>query len=75
LRTLLGEWNALISGSFALQLFLSEYWPGSDLNIFVEQGAGMDALDEHLRTREHYVLESEKNKDCYAMFDLVQVSP
>ena len=34
-RSKLGEYNAIVSGSFALQFFDRVVWPESDLDIFI----------------------------------------
>ena len=43
-RSKLGEYDALVSGSFALQFFDRVFWPESDLDIFLpdaqEEGFG-----------------------------------
>lgn len=75
LRACLGQHNAPISGSFALQFFTSETWPRSDLDIFVQDGSGIDMIANHIMHREGYRLEDSRDKQGYAMRDLVQVRP
>ncbi|TVY86545.1 hypothetical protein LAWI1_G008802, partial [Lachnellula willkommii] len=53
-RTELGYWDALISGSFALQFFDGVVWEESDLDIFVEYGADATGLGEYLVRDESY---------------------
>jgi hypothetical protein len=74
LRSELGRYSSLISGSFALQFFAQCFWPDSDLDIFVEQGVALDSFDTYLQNEEYYGLHSTKDKDTYAMRGLVQVS-
>jgi hypothetical protein len=73
LRSELGRYSSLISGSFALQLFAQCLWPDSDLDVFVEQGVALDSFDTYLRNEEYYRLHLTKDQDTYAMRDLVQV--
>ncbi|KPI41620.1 uncharacterized protein AB675_9044 [Cyphellophora attinorum] len=73
LRALLGEHDALISGSFALQFFLAERWPGSDLDIFVRKGDGANALGAYLETEENYVLESGSKDSNYDWGEMREV--
>jgi hypothetical protein len=74
LRSELGRFASLISGSFALQFFAQCLWPDSDLDIFVERGVASDSFDTYLQNEEHYGLHSTKDQDTYAMRDLVQVT-
>ncbi|RMZ88245.1 hypothetical protein DV736_g4532, partial [Chaetothyriales sp. CBS 134916] len=73
LRSELGKYASLISGSFALQFFAQEQWPESDLDIFVEQGPAMESLERHLQEDEHYCLISTADHSEYAMRTLVQI--
>lgn len=78
LRWNMAHYNALISGSFAMQFFDRLTWEASDLDIFVETGDAVDALDCYLQVFDKYKLESAQdaeNMDEYAMRGLVQVLP
>lgn len=55
-REQLGKCDGLISGSFALQFFEREYWEGSDLDIYVEEGKGGLGLGRYLVYVEGYDL-------------------
>jgi hypothetical protein len=69
----LGEHDALISGSFAIQFFDGVVWHESDLDIFVEQGEGASELRRYLLKNEGYEFISAKDIEEYAMGDLVKV--
>jgi hypothetical protein len=52
-RTELGNANAFISGSFAIQFFDNVLWEKSDLDIYLrDDGKGTKALTHHLVTKE-----------------------
>lgn len=77
LRSQMGRCDALISGSAALQFFERVTWKESDLDIFVEAGAGAERLSDHLCQTEGYRATSKKivtEEDIYAMQDLVEVT-
>jgi hypothetical protein len=48
--------NALVSGSFALQLFERVYWEESDLDIFVKYDSEADSMGKYLVDVESYTL-------------------
>ena len=64
-RNQLGESDALISGSFALQFFERQCWEESDLDIFVEEGEGARELERYLNNVEEYQLISEDVPEDY----------
>ncbi|KAI1367179.1 hypothetical protein F5Y08DRAFT_336848 [Xylaria arbuscula] len=47
-RSALGQADALITGSFALQFFTNKFWPESDLDINVQDGPGVVILGKFL---------------------------
>lgn len=59
-RSTLSRQNAIISGSFALQFFDRVVWDGSDLDIYVEDGPGVEELEEYLTKSEDYELQKQK---------------
>ena len=78
LRSQMGKFDALISGSFAIQFFERVTWPDSDLDFFVEQGQGCESFCKYLVEAEGYKLVRSKEQDDptgdgYAMFDLMEV--
>ncbi|KAL9002532.1 MAG: hypothetical protein Q9180_009968, partial [Flavoplaca navasiana] len=60
LRSKMGELDALISGSFAIQFFERVTWPSSDLDMYVKEGEGSDALCAYLVESEGYTLQATK---------------
>ncbi|RYP78129.1 hypothetical protein DL770_006919 [Monosporascus sp. CRB-9-2] len=58
-RSMLGRSNALISGSFALQFFERVVWPESNLDIMIQEGAGLEEMKGFLIDKERYRLDSE----------------
>jgi len=73
LRSKLGQNDALISGSFAIQFFDGVIWNESDLDIFVEDGEGAIELGRHLVEKEGYESTSVTDNKRYSMSDLVKV--
>ncbi|KAL8718282.1 MAG: hypothetical protein Q9225_004560 [Loekoesia sp. 1 TL-2023] len=55
--------DALISGSFALHFFERSVWQPSDVDIYVKDGEGSNALGTYLANSEGYVLETTKEND------------
>ena len=51
----MGKYDALISGSFAIQFFDHVSWTESDLDVFVEDGDG-----ENAKAMGRYLMEQEK---------------
>ncbi|KAI0971890.1 hypothetical protein F4678DRAFT_80233 [Xylaria arbuscula] len=62
-RTELGRAEALISGSFALQFFANRFWPESDLDINLREGAGAERLGKYLVDSEGYKLARQQDFD------------
>ena len=60
LRSKLGELDALISGSFAIQFFERVTWHSSDLDMYVKAGARAYALRTYLANSEGYTLQTTK---------------
>ena len=50
-RSLLGEHNGFISGSFAIQFFERVVWPESDLDLFLEHRSRWDLVFKHLHSQ------------------------
>lgn len=75
LRSKMGELNILISGSFAIQFFERVTWPSSDLDMYVRDGKGADALRAYLVNSEGYTLQTTKGDGDlpYAMHQLNHV--
>lgn len=69
----MGQHDALISGSFALQFFERVLWKESDLDMFVQQGHGAEAFCRYLCMEEGYVLAKSQGREAYRIFDLVEV--
>lgn len=55
--------DALIFGSFALQFFERSLWQPSDVDIYVKNGEGSEALGTYLAESEGYVLETTREND------------
>jgi len=85
-RSKLGEYDALVSGSFALQFFDRVIWPESDLDIFMRVGA-QKHFEEYLCQSEGYTLntetervedtlskETERDDDIYPMLNNLEVN-
>jgi hypothetical protein len=53
-RQILGEADALISGTFALLFFAQLYWLDSGLDIYVRQGSKADALIRYIGEDKSY---------------------
>ncbi|KAF7910244.1 uncharacterized protein EAE98_012199 [Botrytis deweyae] len=65
-RSKLATYNALISGSFALQFFERRFWQESDLDIYVngsDDSESHDRLDEYLVNSEGYKLQPAKEDE------------
>lgn len=65
-RSKLARYNALISGSFALQFFERRFWKESDLDIYVngsDDSGSHDRLDEYLVNSEGYKLQAAKEDE------------
>lgn len=56
-------YNALISGSFAIQFFEGLRWTGSDLDIFIEGGSSARELEQYLVMIEGYRISDERDQD------------
>ena len=54
-RSQLGENDALVSGSLALQFFERRSWDEDGIEIFVEEGSMGDSMVEYLQSREGYL--------------------
>ncbi len=52
----MGLYDAVISGSFALQFFERVFWKDSDMNVFIKKGAGADTFCPYLAEEEGYAL-------------------
>ncbi|OTB03767.1 hypothetical protein M426DRAFT_12269 [Hypoxylon sp. CI-4A] len=63
-RSKLGQCDALISGSFAMQFFDRVVWRESDLDIMVADGE-QDGLAEFLTAIEGYTMTEEKDSPTY----------
>lgn len=61
----MGKHDALISGSFAIQFFERVMWKESDLDIFIGQGPGAEALEDYLCKQEGYSLSHEMKEGEY----------
>ncbi|KAL8850110.1 MAG: hypothetical protein Q9221_004927 [Calogaya cf. arnoldii] len=70
---MMGETNALISGSFAIQFFERKFWPDSDLDMYVKEGEESDALRRYLVMSEGYKLEESPGAIDYMMTNLVTI--
>ncbi|KAL8655751.1 MAG: hypothetical protein Q9226_002923 [Calogaya cf. arnoldii] len=73
LRSKMGETNALISGSFAIQFFERKFWPDSDLDMYVKEGEESDALRRHLVMSEGYKLEDNPDAIDHMMRNMVTI--
>lgn len=73
-RSQMGRYNALISGSVALQLFERALWKESDLDILIEKGENARAFGSYLAEKEGYRLEKTSENHGYMMPDIVEVS-
>lgn len=61
-RSQLGHYNAMISGSFALNFFQSGNKKDSRRDIFVKDGAGADQFADYLQRTEEYKNDSEVDR-------------
>ncbi|KAK2468104.1 hypothetical protein H9L39_20326 [Fusarium oxysporum f. sp. albedinis] len=61
-RSQLGHYNAVISGSFALNFFQLSNKKVSHLDIFVKDGAGADQFTDYLQRTEEYKNDSEVDR-------------
>lgn len=67
--------NALISGSFVVQLFERVVWKDADLDIFVEGEFGASAMELYLCSKEGYGFIHEGTNERYVnMEDSLKVS-
>ena len=51
--------DAIIADSFALQFLDRVSWKKSGLDLYVEEGANLDAMRRHLEVSEKYKLQSQ----------------
>ena len=65
LRSQLGQADAVISGSFAVQFFDRVTFPGSDLDIYVTIGSNADTLGQYLMDVEEYQLVNQRGQEEY----------
>lgn len=65
LRSQMGNHDALISGSFAVQFFERVTWKETDLDIFIEQGSGALAFEKYLCEQEGYRFARETSHGQY----------
>lgn len=80
LRSQMGEHDALISGSFALQFFERVTWDASDLDIFIPAGPGAESFGKHLQEAEGYSPQGTQNRedrdyDLYWIVEVREISP
>ncbi|KAL8893571.1 MAG: hypothetical protein Q9192_005134 [Flavoplaca navasiana] len=75
LRSKMGELDALVSGSFAIQFFERVTWLSSDLDMYVKAGARAYALRTYLANSEGYTLQTTKGTGDlpYAMRQLTRI--
>jgi hypothetical protein len=66
-RTLLGETDALISGSFVLQFLEGVVWKNSDLDVFIQAGKAAYLFGEYLERVEGYEYVEPKKKLRYGV--------
>ncbi|EPS38477.1 hypothetical protein H072_7790 [Dactylellina haptotyla CBS 200.50] len=53
-RSLMARYNAIVSGSHALQFLARIKWPKSDLDLYVTEDGGIAAFASHLVAKEGY---------------------
>lgn len=70
----MGRYNALVSGSVALQLFERTLWKESDLDIFMETGESAEAFGDYIMEKEGYKYVKTTVNHGYMMPDIVEVS-
>ena len=70
-RSQMAKYDALVTGSFALQLFDRVYWPASDVDVNIRDGA--DAFEEYLCNAEGYKLKRSTDGENYNMIGVDKV--
>ena len=73
LRSQMGQSDALISGSFAVQFFERATWLSADLDMFVTQGLHFELLKNYIVNVEGYQFLRSKVPTEYGTFDLIEV--
>ncbi len=71
--SLIGRYDALISGSFAVQFFERVMWHDSDLDLYVEDGPGYEALCKFVVDVEGYRPSNPTDLSSYEGKGLVEV--
>lgn len=69
----MGKYNALVSGSVALQLFERTLWKESDLDIFMETGENAEAFGDYIMEKEGYRYVKTTVNHGYMMPDIQEV--
>ncbi|KAF1984300.1 hypothetical protein K402DRAFT_406259 [Aulographum hederae CBS 113979] len=64
-RSVLGQFRAIVSGSFALQFLERVIWPESDLDVIAEEGESMEGLARYLIDCEGYTFSGRQDFHSY----------
>ena len=72
-RSQLGRFDALVSGSLALQFFERVTWDDSDIDIFVENGANAESMISYIKNKEGYRFSRISELCNYEFGDPVQM--
>ena len=73
-RSQMGRYNALVSGSLALQFFERVVWNDSDMDVFMTKGDGATEFARYICRRENYLYNESKSTDkIYPEDDISQV--
>lgn len=73
-RSQMAKYEALVSGSVALQLFERVVWKESDLDVFTRWGTYAGEFGLYLIEEEGYKLEKTTRNHGYMMPDIHEVS-
>lgn len=69
----MGKYDAIGSGSLALQVFERVLWKESDMDVFIRKGAGAEAFGKYLCEGEGYTLVAPKRDTYVRRRDLIEV--
>jgi len=73
-RSKLGEYDAIVSGSFALQFFDRVIWPESDLDIYISQ-TQQEQFEAYLCESEDYKCTKDSRAGEYEHFEVNATAP
>lgn len=65
LRSIMGSYKTLIAGSLVIQFFERVTWDESDLDIYIEEGPGAEAMSQYLIQEEGYSEPETQDHEAY----------